>query len=113
MGAGMAMDYRAVQDKVVIPLLIVMVTGIGTWALNIDRTVAENSKDIEFTQDEKTAIKNLLEAAQAKQDVMTQQTHDIEKQMIEIRMTQEGFDEDITEIKDQTKLILEALRERN
>lgn len=107
------MEYRMVQDKIIIPLLLMLVSGLGAWAVNIDRSVAENSKDIEFTQDEKTAIKQLLEAAQAKQNVMTQQTHEIEKQMIEIRMTQEGFDEDIDEIKDQTRLILEALREQN
>lgn len=107
------MEYRMVQEKVIIPLLLLLVSGLGAWAVGIDRSVAENSKDIEFTQDEKTAIKQLLEAAQAKQNVMTQQTHEIEKQMIEIRMTQEGFDEDIDEIKDQTRLILEALREQN
>lgn len=106
----MNLDLKAFQEKVVVPIIIVMVTSLGAWILQIDRSVAENKKEIEFSAEQKQAIKDLLEAAQATQGSLVQQQHEIEKQLIELQVNQRGFKEDVAEIKSQTRQILQAIQ---
>lgn len=106
----MTTPYQRFQEKIIVPVLVAGMLGVAGWMVQIDRSVASNGKEIEFSEEQKAEIKKLLEAAQATQGALVKQQHEIEKQLIELQINQKGFQEDVGDIKQQTQQILDAVK---